>query len=126
MCTMQKSVPRSGQRGYSVVEVMVSVCVVGAAFASVLAGFSVAFSVLQTARENLRATQVLQEKMETIRLYSWDQINTPGFVPSTFSASSNPTNQSSGVIYTGTITITNAALTEAYSTNLVQVLAQVS
>jgi hypothetical protein len=105
---------------------MVSVGVVGVVFASVLTGFSLAFSVLQTARENLRATQILQEKMETIRLYSWDQINTPGFVPGTFTASSNPTNQTTGVIYTGTVVITNAPLTEVYNTNLLEVIAHVT
>ena len=36
------------------------------------------FAATQVARENLRATQILQEKMETIRLYGWDQINVPG------------------------------------------------
>src|ERR1051326_7965370 len=111
---------------YSIAEVMVAVGVVGITFGAVLSGFSVAFSILQTARENLRATQVLQEKMETIRLYSWDQINTPGFVPSTFTASSNPTNQSTGVIYTGSIQITNAPIAESYSTNLLEVIAQLS
>jgi hypothetical protein len=111
---------------YSVVEVMVAVGVAGLTMVSVLSGFSVTFGILQTARENLRATQVLQEKMETIRLYSWDQINTPGFVPDTFTASSNPTNQTIGMIYSGTMTITNAPLTEVYNTNLVEIIAQLT
>ena len=52
-------------------------------------------------RENQRATQVILEKAETLRLYSWDQVNTAGFIPSTFTA--NYDGDSAGSNYTGTI-----------------------
>ena len=78
------------------------------------------FSVVQVARENLRAAQILQEKMETIRLYSWDQINQPGFIPSTFTnyydPSASPSNR--GVVYLGTAVVTNAPATETYAGDL--------
>jgi hypothetical protein len=106
---------------YTVTEVMMAVGVCGGVLAGVLAGFSLAFGVLQSARENLRATQILQEKMETIRLYNWDQINTAGFIPNTFTASMNPTNQNVGTVYNGTMQIGPVPFTESYSTNLVQV-----
>ena len=48
------------------VEVLVAVSLVGIMFVSLYSGISSGFAVVQLARENLRATQILQEKMETI------------------------------------------------------------
>jgi len=95
----------------TLVEVIISVGVVGVTFFSLYAGITYGFTVLLLARENLRATQIMMEKMETIRLYNWDQINSNGFIPATFVAAFNATNTStnfgtgSGVLYYGTLTI---------------------
>jgi len=107
--------------GYTVTEVLIAVALSGLVLGSAFSGFSFGFTVLETERENLRATQLLQEKMETIRLYSWDQVNTPGFMPGTFQAAMNPTASNAPAFFFGTIVITNAPLTESYSTNLRQV-----
>src|SRR4051812_33867885 len=84
---------------YTITEVMVAAGITGSVMVSVLSGFSFGFAILGSAREELRAIQILQEKMETIRLYSWDQVTTPGFIPPTFTASANPTNQNTGTLY---------------------------
>jgi hypothetical protein len=105
---------------------MVAVGVTGGVLATVLSGFSLAFGILRTVREDLRAIQILQEKLETIRLYSWEQIQTPGFVPSSFTASLNLTNQNAGTIYTGAVHIGAVPFTESYSSNLVQVEVEVN
>lgn len=106
--------------GFSLVEVMVAVSVSGVVFLSLYAGMSSGFAVAQLARENLRAGQILQEKMETIRLYTWQQINTAGFIPTNFTDSFNcgATQSTSGLTYTGTVTIAAAPMTEAYSNDL--------
>ena len=112
---------------FTIPEVMTAVAVMAVMFVSLYLGFSQGFAVIQLARENLRATQVLQEKMETIRLYTWDQVNTSGFVPATFTAYFYPaggTNQ--GVIYNGSVTITNANVAESYGADLKQVDVQVT
>ena len=99
---------------------------------SLYAGFTFGFREMQLAREEARATQILQEKMELVRLLNWDQVaNLPGYVPTTFTNSlyaANPTNApSGGIIYTGTIIITNAPLTtESYKNELRQVKVSVS
>ena len=72
------------ERAMTLVEVLIAVVGVGILMVTLYAAISQGFAIIQTARENLRATQVLQEKMETMRVYNWDQITTPGFVPSTF------------------------------------------
>lgn len=104
---------------YSMMEILVAVVVLAIMFVSLYSGFSAGFAVVQMARENLRATQILQEKMETIRLYTWEQINTPGFLPTNFVENfySVGTNKSS-MVYTGVVTIANAPITESYSNEL--------
>lgn len=101
------------------IEVLVALFIIGIMFVAVYAGLSSGFAVVQLARENLRATQILQEKMETIRLYTWDQINTAGFIPTNFTdvfySSSTETN---GMRYTGTVSIANSSISEAYSNDM--------
>jgi hypothetical protein len=101
---------------------MVGVAILGVVFVSLYTGISNGFAFTRVSRENLRATQILQEKMETVRLYTWDQLNTPGFVPTNFVESfyAFGTNDG-GVTYTGRVTIASAPVGEAYSNQLKQV-----
>lgn len=93
-------------------------------------GFTFAFAQMRLARENLRATQILQEKMEVARLYSWDEVNQPGFIPTTFSESYYTgilTNTQMGNFnYSGTVVVTNAPITESYAGDLRMIQIQVS
>lgn len=98
---------------------------------SLYVGFTFGFREMQLAREEARATQILQEKMELVRLLNWDQVaNLPGYVPSTFTESfyaADPTNAPpGGLTYSGTIVITNAPITESYKNDLRQVKVSVS
>ena len=74
----------------------------------------------EVARENLRATQVLVEKMEGIRLYDWDQITNASFIPRTFSVPYDPTatNGVGGFTYSGTVSISPTSLTTSYNNDL--------
>lgn len=72
-----------------------------------MTAFASGFRIVAMTQENQRATQVLIEATEIVRLYSWDQLHTPGFVPTTFEEYYDPSNQS-GVVYTGTITFSPA------------------
>ena len=63
-----------GHQAFTLMEVMLAVVIVGVEFVSLYVAISQGFAVVQSARENLRATQILQEKAETIRLFTWDQI----------------------------------------------------
>jgi prepilin-type N-terminal cleavage/methylation domain-containing protein len=117
---------RHGQglsQAFTLIEVMVSVGVMGVLLVSLYAGLTFGFAQIQVGREEERATQILSEKMEVVRLLSWDQVvNLPGYIPSTFTASysiTNPTNASAGsLIYSGTVQVTNAPVSENYSNDL--------
>ena len=113
------SPPANAAAAFSLIEVLTALGLVGILFLSVYTGLGTGFAVIGVARENLRATQVMQEKLETLRLYSWDQINSNGFIPKTFTAPYQPGGgTNSGIVYAGTMTLTNYTGTESYSTNL--------
>src|SRR5688572_621100 len=64
------------------------------------------FQAVRSARENLRATQIMLEKFEDLRLYNWDQItSTNYYVPLSFTNHYvlNPT--TAGTVYYGDVRI---------------------
>ena len=108
--------------GFTLIEVVITIGLLGMSLLALHNGMLFGTIMLANARENLRANQILVEKMETIRLYTFDQINTAGFIPSTFSAYYQPATagntNSSGFQYHGTITISNPSTTASYSNDL--------
>jgi len=100
----------------------------GIVFVALYAGMATGFQSVRAARENLRATQILLEKFETLRLYNWDQITTTGFVPDGFTNYFAPSQSSKGVAYVGRVTITtnNMPITEAYADDMRMVVITLS
>ena len=47
-------------------------------FAALYAGLAYGFNIIKMARENTRATQIMLEHMEIIRLYTWEQLTNTG------------------------------------------------
>jgi hypothetical protein len=62
------------ETGYSFAEVLVATAILGFVATTIYAAFAAGFCVIQTTRENLRATQIMVQKMEGIRLLTWSQI----------------------------------------------------
>lgn len=101
---------RQAQLAFSMVEILIGLAIMGVVFVSLFAGMSVSFASTQAARENLRATQVMLERMEGIRLHTWNQLLYSNMIPPTFKTSYYPlalSGQSTGITYYGTIEITN-------------------
>ena len=67
----------------TLVEVVMAVALLGIMTSGIFGSFRYGFFTLQLVRENQRATQIILEKVETIRLYNWDQVNLNGFIPTT-------------------------------------------
>jgi uncharacterized protein (TIGR02598 family) len=112
---------RCPSRAFTLVEVVVAMAIIGLVIVAFCAALSQGFSTLRMEYEARRATQILLQKSETIRLCSWDQVNSNGFIPSSFTVAYDPQSANSGVTYTGTITIANAPLGTAYSNELKEV-----
>jgi prepilin-type N-terminal cleavage/methylation domain-containing protein len=117
---------RSSNRAMTLIETLIGMAIFGILFVSLYAGISSGLAIIRSARENLRATQVMLEKMETIRLYSWDQVTQSGFIPTSFSAPFWPADGGSGLQYQGTLTITNVTFNESYSAEMRQVVVSVT
>jgi type II secretory pathway pseudopilin PulG len=115
-------VAASGRRAaFTLIEVMAASGLAGIMFVSVFAGLTGSFQMVQINRESLRASQILLEKMELIRLYNWNQVtgaDSTTFVPATFSGAYYPDGSNGGVLYSGTVTIANAPITETYASDL--------
>ena len=113
------------QSAFTLVEVMVGVLLMGIMLVSLYAGFAFGFAQIRIARENVRATQILLEKMEVVRLLNWDQVIKPSNIPNNFKAplyaDSPPLN-----FYKGTVQVTSAPLTETYANAMRMIQIRVS
>src|SRR5688572_14044026 len=111
---------------FSMIDVVVSMGVIGVTVVSLYAGISLGFAMTEAAREQLRATQIIMEKFETIRLYTWDQLNEPNFIPTTFATPYAFNNTNSTFYFNGKVTITNPPGNNTYSGDMKMVVVRVS
>lgn len=114
---------RKEQYAFTLVEVMIAVFFLAVLTLSLYAGFATGFMVVDSAREDLRAAQVLMQKAEAIRLCTWSSLsNCPiSFVERYDPAGSANGATAGGVFYTGTIStnsVTGIPDSAAYKTNM--------
>src|SRR5213080_2681513 len=114
-------------QAFTLMEVMLAVVIVGVEFVSLYVAISQGFAVVQSARENLRATQIMQEQVEIIRVLDWDKITTTPS-PWGFSANYYPTGgtNNQGLTYSGSIAVTDAPVPGAYSADMRLVVVSLS
>jgi len=123
------SIPRF-TRGYTLVEVVIAVAITSVMFVALYLGIAFGFRVSRSERENLRATQIILERMEGIRLFRFDQLSDTNLNPLTFTRDYYPQasgSQSKGITYSGTVTVeTNITMdpTANYSTDIKKVTVQ--
>ncbi len=117
---------------YTIIDVLMGVALLGTMMVSLYGGIASGFAITQLARENLRGTQIMLERMEGIRLYNWNQIAVSNLVPATFTSyyyPLNTTNGNQGITYSGTMTIapaTNLSPAVTYGTNMLSVIVSLS
>lgn len=96
--------------GFSLIEVAIATLVIGILVASILSTVTHGFSILARSRQTLRANQILQQDIETIRTYSWSQMtNAANFGSSNYYDGS--------LLYVTTRSITNYSNSTSYGTN---------
>src|SRR6185503_1884382 len=111
---------------FTLMEVMLAVVIVGVEFVSLYVAISQGFAVVQSARENLRATQIMQEQVEVIRVLDWEKVTTTPS-PWNFSANFYPANGTNpGITYSGTIAVTDAPVPGAYAADMRLVVVSLS
>ncbi len=90
---------RARTAAFNLIEAAVAMAIIGIAIIALYSALLTGVEVVQRSREDLRATQVMVELMDTLRLYSWDQITDPTFTPKKFDVEYDPiaaTNGGSG------------------------------
>ena len=68
----------------------------------------------------------MSEKLDTIRLYNWTQLNSNGFVQTNFTVGIDPALTNSPAYYTGRVVLVKNPVAETYRSNLVQVTVNVA
>ncbi len=116
------------RRGFGIVDAMVGMAIVGVCFGALYSGLAFGFKVVQFARENTRATQILVQQMETVRLLTWNQLtNTnPNFIAT--GKTNIPyyavgTNLGS-IYYTQQIFVASSGLSTSYAADMKKVTVQ--
>jgi len=130
-CTTGPSPRQARRRGlgaFSLIECLVAISVIMISFLTIFGSITFGFTVTQLSRENLRATQILLDKMEGVRLYSWDQITNSAFLTPTFTNWFYETNNigqvnavGNGVLYTGLVSVAQVPFSTSYTNTMVQV-----
>ena len=118
---------RKHTAAFTLAEVVFAVGLFAFLFSSLYLSIGQGINVIQNARENLRATQIIQEVTEVCRLYSWDQVNST-FVPKRFTNYFDPSVGTSnrGAVYYGTVSISNAPISQTYTDTLCQMTVTVN
>jgi prepilin-type N-terminal cleavage/methylation domain-containing protein len=132
---------RRAASGFSLIEVLAAVFIAAIIFTAVFAGISRVFGLLNTTRENLRATQIIVSRLEGLHLEAWGngtnqptQLFNNSMVPATFTdyfypLGLNGNTNNLGTVYSGTVTVsTNLSLSpsSSYSGSLALVTISVS
>ncbi len=118
---------KSARSGFGIVDALFGMAIAGVMFTTLYAGLGFGFKVIKFARENTRATQIMLEKMETIRLYTWDQVTNTTFMPvGKFAVPYYAIGSTNGsLMYTGQIFIQPSGLSTSYADEMRKVTIQV-
>jgi type II secretory pathway pseudopilin PulG len=114
---------RWGRRAaFSLVEAMIGTMIIGVLFVAMYTGISASFGIIIAARENLRATQIMLDRMEEFRVYKYTWVTNSSNFPSNWSepyfpsstnyaasdinTGSNINSNTGGFLYYGTLSVT--------------------
>ncbi|MDB6122943.1 MAG: hypothetical protein JWQ71_1936 [Pedosphaera sp.] len=125
---------RQGQSAFSIIELMVATVVMLVVFVTIFATMTMGLSITQLSRENLRATQIMLDKMEGVRLYNWDQLTNSSVLAGSFVNWFFETNNigsasatGNGVMYSGTISVAAPTnMSPVYSNSMREVIVTVN
>jgi len=128
----QKKPKAATVAAFTLIEVIMGAAVIGVVMITIFSIVTVGLFITGTSRENLRATQIMLDKMEGLRLYTPEQLTNGHVLVPSFTNWYVETNnigmtnaQGYGVQYTGVITISPVIFSTSYSSNMSMVTVSV-
>ena len=122
-----KDIARVSVRAFTLLEAIIALTVGGIVILALYAGFIYGFSTMQVTREDLRATEIILQRLERIRLCAFDQITNSTINPTSSTEYYDPSDQSSGgggvaytIAYNASVPV-SGTLPDAYRTNMLLV-----
>ena len=67
--------------GFTLAEVLIATAIVGISFLSLYSGLVQGERLIQNSQQNKRASEIMAQQMETLRLYTWDQLTNSSYIP---------------------------------------------
>jgi prepilin-type N-terminal cleavage/methylation domain-containing protein len=118
--------PHQQGHAFTLAEVMIAVVIIGITFVALYAGLYFAFNVTRFERENLRATQIMMERSEALRLLTMAQVTNTTVNPRDFYERYYPgaagVGAANGIIYTGHVDIAQANMgASTYATQVLKI-----
>jgi hypothetical protein len=107
---------------FTLADAVVAVFVLGTIGGTFCVGLSSGFGIMQNTREDLRATQIMMQRIEALRLCTWSELTQYSFQENYDPLSG--TNSAAGAKYFGTVTIgpaTSVPNSASYAPNICQV-----
>ena len=115
---------RIRKKAFFLLEATIGMALLGLVFMAMYSGLVTTTFSVQLSRENLRATQLMAEKLDTIRLYGWKKIVEDPFyvrwndVPVYPDDPSKAGNDATPRVFRGEIVVEAAPITEAYAVDM--------
>jgi len=116
---------RTSAAAFTLIETIIATLIAAIMLPTLYAGIASGFSIVQVTRENLRATQILIQRMEAVRLASYKTLKDPASYPTNVTEYYCPSNGSGGTAYTVTYNWTTGlgSLPPSYRSNVLLVTA---
>ena len=89
-------VRRASASGFTLVETLVAILMSAIMLPALFTGLAFAFSSMQAMRENLRATQIIVQRMESLRLAPYKTLQDPAAYPTNAIEYFSPSGQATG------------------------------
>jgi len=118
---------KSDESALTLVEVMVATAILVICYVSLYGVMTFGASTARSSRQDLRATEIMEQKMEQIRLYNWLQVTnnvSTGYMnPAPFKEYFNPLYTNQDPVYWCRVSITNVptSFPASYQANMVRV-----
>src|SRR5215467_9968768 len=93
---------RPSASGFTLIETIVATLLAAIMLPTLFAGLASGFSIVQVTRENLRATQIIMQRMEAARLAPFKTLQDPAAYPPSsteYYSPSGKTNGAPGTVY---------------------------